>query len=280
MRRRSGFSLPELLIVIVITAVLMAILVPALSYVREQARCAVCRTNLKTLALANELYSNSCDGWLVPAVDFTPAATEGPTWNSNREFCKAVGVQKSIKEIETSVAAGEPVDYASIMPREYICPTDAPVGNIPTLGAFRDIVSYGYNVTDWGPDSWYHITWAEEGPSEDAVAQIKATHVRRPAEKLMFIDAGDIWALKSGADYKRLWDRFGPNLEKYRSEGEWMPTFYRHSEGANVAFVDGHAEYMRKQEIFHYQGQTSYPDHETNNRLWYIIPENFDPAKR
>ncbi len=27
------------------------------------------------------------------------------------------------------------------------------------------------------------------------------------------------------------------------------PTIYRHSEGANVAFYDGHVSYMKKQEI-------------------------------
>jgi len=275
MHKRSGFSLMELLVVIAIVALLVGILVPALTKVREQARSAVCRANLRTLAFANSLYANSCDGWFVPAVDLRAAAKKGPTWNSNLEFCRAVGVQRS-KDMAVTTSSDETTVPT---PREYLCPTDAPVGTIPSMGTYQDIVSYGYNVTDWGRDSRQHIAWAEEGPSTNALTRIKTGEIRRPAEKLMFIDSGDIWAQKQGADYLHFWDKYGHNLAKYRAAGQFMPTFYRHFDGANIAFFDGHVKYMKKQDTFGYLPGTDRPDYEKNNPLWYMKPDNFDEAK-
>jgi prepilin-type N-terminal cleavage/methylation domain-containing protein/prepilin-type processing-associated H-X9-DG protein len=55
-RRAGGFTLIELLVVIAIIAVLMGILMPALGRVREQAKATVCRSNLKNVGLAVQMY--------------------------------------------------------------------------------------------------------------------------------------------------------------------------------------------------------------------------------
>ena len=57
MDKHKGFTLIELLVVIAIIAVLMAIMMPALSYVRKQARSSSCQSNLRQLSLAMNLYA-------------------------------------------------------------------------------------------------------------------------------------------------------------------------------------------------------------------------------
>src|SRR5213593_2420962 len=60
----SGFTLLELLVVIVIVSVLAALLLPALAKAREQGRASVCRNNMRQLALAMTLYADDNSDYL------------------------------------------------------------------------------------------------------------------------------------------------------------------------------------------------------------------------
>lgn len=58
-KAEKAFTLVELLVVISIIAILLAILMPALSKVKEQGRTVVCGTNLKNYGIAMQMYANS-----------------------------------------------------------------------------------------------------------------------------------------------------------------------------------------------------------------------------
>jgi prepilin-type N-terminal cleavage/methylation domain-containing protein len=58
MDRRKGFTLIELLVVIAIIALLMAILMPALSRVKKQAKSVTCLANLRQWGLVFAMYGN------------------------------------------------------------------------------------------------------------------------------------------------------------------------------------------------------------------------------
>lgn len=62
MRRRSGFTLIELLVVIAIIALLMAILMPALSRVKKQAQSVACMARLKSWGLMFKFYTDDNNG--------------------------------------------------------------------------------------------------------------------------------------------------------------------------------------------------------------------------
>jgi prepilin-type N-terminal cleavage/methylation domain-containing protein len=62
--RIDGFTLIELLVVIAIIALLMAVLMPALALVREQARTVGCMANMKQWGLVFAMYAQANDGKL------------------------------------------------------------------------------------------------------------------------------------------------------------------------------------------------------------------------
>lgn len=95
-RLRPGFTLIELLIVVGIIAILVAILLPALSHASEQARRVRCLSNLKQLTSAWLMYAQDNNGSLVGANTTDPSNWfkngTTPTWVTSGD--KSVDVLK------------------------------------------------------------------------------------------------------------------------------------------------------------------------------------------
>ena len=68
-KQSRGFTLIEVLISVAIIAILMSILMPALRAAKDHGKRIVCGNHLKTMGLANVLYSDESDGWYVPIMD-------------------------------------------------------------------------------------------------------------------------------------------------------------------------------------------------------------------
>jgi prepilin-type N-terminal cleavage/methylation domain-containing protein/prepilin-type processing-associated H-X9-DG protein len=68
----KGFSLVELLVVIGIIALLISMLLPALTKARQQAYSVNCLSNLRQLGLSLQMYGDTYKGWLFPVGQWLP----------------------------------------------------------------------------------------------------------------------------------------------------------------------------------------------------------------
>lgn len=254
-RKIKAFTLIELLVVISIIALLIAILIPTLGRAREQARKIVCQNNLKTMGLGNIMYSLDSDDWHVPILDGTKEGD--PLWFENTLFVKIIAMKGRHK------TEG---DTSQTLPKDYKCPTDR--RTFANGGLFKGAdgvvqgVSYAMNAECLygGGRTWYRF------PGGLAHC-IKTFQVVKPADKIFFIDGQWFAVCMDGSDYKKVWDITGDRM----SAVEWDTAAYRHSEGANIAFYDGHVKWMPKQEIWPHR--TKLPEQaRALEAIWVPIP--------
>src|SRR5262245_45559618 len=77
MARRRGFTLVELLVVIGIIAVLIGVLLPALSKARASAQALACKSNMRQLVQATQMFTNEQGDYLPKAENNAGPTTLG-----------------------------------------------------------------------------------------------------------------------------------------------------------------------------------------------------------
>jgi prepilin-type N-terminal cleavage/methylation domain-containing protein/prepilin-type processing-associated H-X9-DG protein len=255
-KRKKAFTLIELLVVIAIIALLLAILIPSLNKARELAYRIVCGSHIKNIATASYTYAATFGDYYVPAghvAGNAPAEMwpleydEGDRyWFQNETFRKYLDIESF--QVSSNIWA---------TPKEFLCPADRISKNKTDT---ENRISYAYNNSDWRP--WTHAY---------TIVGYKVETVTRPAETLNFIDSITHDVDLNGAHYKGVWDRvknWTPDPKVWRKIDErttYGSAHYRHSEGANVGFYDGHAQWLKKEIIFDIEGYYANP---TRTGMW------------
>jgi prepilin-type N-terminal cleavage/methylation domain-containing protein/prepilin-type processing-associated H-X9-DG protein len=80
--RRRGFTLVELLVVIGIIALLVGILLPALSRARQEANATKCMSNLHQIALGMVMYTEQNHGCIIPAYNLPRLGAGGTNFTA------------------------------------------------------------------------------------------------------------------------------------------------------------------------------------------------------
>jgi prepilin-type N-terminal cleavage/methylation domain-containing protein/prepilin-type processing-associated H-X9-DG protein len=165
MKRRTAFTLVELLVVIAIIALLMGILMPALSKVRRMAKATICRTSVRQWGLVFKLYGEDNDAKLPQSVGGGNLTEQEAYWIvATLSYYKDKGIRICPS---TKIVRG-PTSYEQGYGGTFACWGPYPKGGPNTWYADFDTGSYGIN--DWCAtpppgETWY---WAPKFLTENA----------------------------------------------------------------------------------------------------------------
>ncbi len=206
---RRGFTLLELLIVVVIITILMALLLPAYQHVSSMGRQATCLANLRKLSGILFAYSSDHNGTMVPCVVYASptnrnVGTPWINWLIEEGYLKDDGL-----------FPGEV--YRSLEKGLLTCPSRETPGS-----AVYNTMHYGMNYTlGFGPDN-------ENFGYRTPLQLPKRTKVTSPATTLMLAEAKYGYMIKPEA--------------RFLNEGPSQNIAFPHRNRMNIIFMDGHAE--------------------------------------
>lgn len=248
--RSQAFTLIELLVVIAIIALLVALLLPALSQAKERGRSAFCKNNLHQIMLGIQMYTdeaNDCFPWAGGGDENQDPdwvwGGQPPAWTTNRAKWSDPG-------FGFHAEAGSIFSYVMNQPRvsrhEYYrggSPRDYETANAqknfrvyrcPSGGALGEALRVTYSVTSW---LYPGISPLVPPPG------LRRTRVVNPVMKILLVDET-------------------PNTHH---NAMWSPTqdaaqgsFVTHGSQANLGFMDGHiTQFNRPQMLSLKQGHST-----------------------
>ena len=122
--KKKGFTLVELLVVVAIIALLVAILAPALSRVKQHAERVVCGTNLKGLGNSFAVYAASFGGDY-PVQGDSPPADDPHEWDWRTTGFQAGSAKNWAQSGSITVGASLYllIRETDVTPKQFVCPS-------------------------------------------------------------------------------------------------------------------------------------------------------------
>lgn len=287
-RSISGFTLVELLVVVGIIALLISVLMPALTKARESAMRVQCMSNMRQFAIIDQMYMNQYKDWYMPA-----------WWGSQTAQSSAAlrryyaGLEEFRKGLSIAIL-DDSKPYRAYVTKKWYCPASlagwapAPPGGVDpdTHEAYYPLhYSTGMNVQGVdtalmnNPDAPSWDPRAKQCdpalPDHQELHGFRRSQVKRPAEKLRYADAMYYAINIYGSGIFPGWNN---RISNYDLTKETTSTAspnnpqrtiaWRHNKGANVVFFDGHGEWLHKEFIY---SRDESGNIARNYKLWKVM---------
>jgi prepilin-type N-terminal cleavage/methylation domain-containing protein/prepilin-type processing-associated H-X9-DG protein len=264
---RRGFTLVELLVVIGIIAVLISILLPALTKARRSAQQVLCTSNMRQMGVGLRMYTEANNSWLPAAGEDGDSSTTNAItlpdkqgWASEVLWINAVSratFGKTYDQIQLAAMAGGPRVPIYDDHHVLVCPMAIPAAGVAS-NPTHDPVSGDYFLT-WGNTNvggtlvpsqrqtfiCYAWNYKLFGPTTGYGTMGKITQIRNASCTCVIFEkrtnAGEVttdddayYASQGGGANKVTPTQVG------RFKGDWKRFSSRHNKGGNILFADGH----------------------------------------
>jgi len=226
-RRISHFTLIELLVVIAIIAILAALLLPALQQTKEKGKSIKCASNLKSFGLADTMYCDSFNDYIVPLQQGRSGDEEPYYWFNLQEWASLVA-GKEIKKPGANF----------FLPSGLLCPSSPAPNNGASLTS--NFYSKNSQYRGCATTTYYYGL---------GIQSMKAQTIKRPSDKINILD-GLHCAGRSDVNTATLVNSY-PNVKPanwgwdYGTSMRQGSASYCHLRKLNTLLWDGHVQTSR-----------------------------------